>query len=156
MEWTNEIIAQLTQLWMEGHSTAEIGRRLGFSKNAIVGKARRVGLPGRPSPVKGGKANPDYVRTNKEYIARVARVRAAPMLPIANMEGPKPVHVLPVYSAQVIAFTPSIMKCQFPFGTPGKKGFRFCDDRSEPGKPYCDKHCGRCYVGWQKRKEDAA
>lgn len=46
-EWNAEIIEKLTQMWHEGLSTAEIGRRLGISKNAVVGKARRIDLPKR-------------------------------------------------------------------------------------------------------------
>ena len=30
----------------------EIGKQLGVSKNAVVGKAHRLGLTGRPSPIK--------------------------------------------------------------------------------------------------------
>jgi len=30
----------------------EIGRHLGVSKNAVVGKAHRLDLPGRPSPIR--------------------------------------------------------------------------------------------------------
>ncbi len=52
MEWTDEVINQLRGLWAEGHSTAEIGRRLGVTKNAIVGKAHRLDLPARPSPIR--------------------------------------------------------------------------------------------------------
>src|SRR5476651_615251 len=52
MEWNDEIIGQLRALWAEGHSTAEIGRRLGVTKNAIVGKAHRLDLPARPSPIR--------------------------------------------------------------------------------------------------------
>lgn len=52
MEWNDEVIARLRALWDEGHSTAEIGRRLGVSKNAIVGKAHRLALPPRPSPIR--------------------------------------------------------------------------------------------------------
>ena len=44
LEWTDERVAQLTQLWDEGHSTSEIGRRLGITKNSVVGKARRLDL----------------------------------------------------------------------------------------------------------------
>ena len=51
MSWTPERIGNLESLWAEGHSTAEIGRRLGVSKNAVVGKAHRLGLPGRQSPI---------------------------------------------------------------------------------------------------------
>ena len=36
-EWSSEIIDRLCILWSEGHTTAEIGRRLHISKNAVVG-----------------------------------------------------------------------------------------------------------------------
>jgi GcrA cell cycle regulator len=52
MSWSGERIAELKQLWSEGHSAAEIGRRLEVSKNAVIGKAHRLGLPSRPSPIK--------------------------------------------------------------------------------------------------------
>ena len=50
LEWTDERVAQLTQLWDEGHSTSEIGRRLGITKNSVVGKARRLDLTMRRAP----------------------------------------------------------------------------------------------------------
>src|SRR5208282_6101749 len=52
MVWTEETIRHLRDLWKEGHSTAEIGRRLGVSKNSIVGKAHRLDLDARPSPIR--------------------------------------------------------------------------------------------------------
>nr|CAX84191.1 conserved uncharacterized protein [uncultured bacterium] len=52
MAWTEETISELTRLWAQGLSTSEIGRRIGMSKNAVVGKAHRLGLIGRPSPIK--------------------------------------------------------------------------------------------------------
>ncbi|GBQ21819.1 hypothetical protein AA0472_0571 [Acetobacter estunensis NRIC 0472] len=52
MEWTDETIGRLKALWQEGLSTAEIGRQLGITKNAVVGKAHRLGLPPRPSPIR--------------------------------------------------------------------------------------------------------
>ena len=58
-EWTDDTIRELRQLWSEGHSTAEIGRRMGISKNAVVGKAHRLDLPARPSPIRtGGSPRP--------------------------------------------------------------------------------------------------
>jgi GcrA cell cycle regulator len=50
--WTPELIQQLSALWKQGLSTAEIGRRLGVTKNAVVGKAHRLLLDPRPSPLK--------------------------------------------------------------------------------------------------------
>ena len=52
MDWADDTIIRLRELWSEGHSTAEIGRRLGVSKNAVVGKAHRLELPPRPSPIR--------------------------------------------------------------------------------------------------------
>jgi GcrA cell cycle regulator len=50
--WTPELIQQLSALWKQGLSTAEIGRQLGVTKNAVVGKAHRLLLDPRPSPLK--------------------------------------------------------------------------------------------------------
>ena len=50
--WNDEKISRLKKLWTEGLTTGEIGKRLGVSKNAVVGKAHRLGLKGRPSPIK--------------------------------------------------------------------------------------------------------
>jgi len=50
--WNDEKINRLKKLWSEGLTTGEIGKRLSVSKNAVVGKAHRLGLKGRPSPIK--------------------------------------------------------------------------------------------------------
>jgi len=68
MEWSDEVISQLRALWAEGHSTAEIGRRLGVTKNAIVGKAHRLDLPARPSPI---RRDPDSVPVRRTAVRRV-------------------------------------------------------------------------------------
>ena len=51
-EWTSDRISTLIALWHEGHSTSIIGTRLGITKNAVVGKVHRLGLPKRGSPIK--------------------------------------------------------------------------------------------------------
>lgn len=58
MTWTLERVSELRKLWATGASTAEIGRRLGVSKNAVVGKAHRSGLAPRPSPIRRLPASP--------------------------------------------------------------------------------------------------
>ncbi len=56
MTWTLERIVELERMWAAGVSTAKIGRLLDVSKNAVVGKAHRLGLAGRPSPIKRSEA----------------------------------------------------------------------------------------------------
>ncbi len=53
MVWTPERIEMLQSLWREGHSASAIAERLGgISRNAVIGKAHRLLLPSRPSPIK--------------------------------------------------------------------------------------------------------
>jgi GcrA cell cycle regulator len=51
---TDRAIERLRVLWASGVSSLEIGREFGVSKNQIVGKVHRMGLPSRPSLVKRG------------------------------------------------------------------------------------------------------
>src|SRR5258708_8765354 len=44
LTWTPERIERLIALWEEGVTTAEIGRRIGVTKNAVIGKVHRIGL----------------------------------------------------------------------------------------------------------------
>jgi GcrA cell cycle regulator len=50
--WSDDAVSCLRSLWDDGHSTSDIGRRLGVSKNAVIGKARRLKLSRRPSPIR--------------------------------------------------------------------------------------------------------
>ena len=52
MAWTDQMVEDLRVMWKQGMTTAEIGKKLGVSKNSIVGKVHRLGLSGRPSPIK--------------------------------------------------------------------------------------------------------
>ncbi|MEK9926053.1 MAG: GcrA family cell cycle regulator, partial [Alphaproteobacteria bacterium] len=49
--WTEERLEKLKSLWDKGLSISQIGEELGVSRNAIAGKAHRMGLPKRPSPI---------------------------------------------------------------------------------------------------------
>jgi len=50
-QWTPERTAALIALWNEGITASEIGRRLGVTKNAAIGKAFRLHLAKRREPV---------------------------------------------------------------------------------------------------------
>ena len=53
MSWTDERIDRLKALWMQGMTASQIADELGgVSRNAVIGKAHRLGLQSRPSPVK--------------------------------------------------------------------------------------------------------
>jgi GcrA cell cycle regulator len=59
MSWTDERIDQLKTMWEKGLTASQIAEELGgVSRNAVIGKAHRLGLKSRPSPVKAGEAKP--------------------------------------------------------------------------------------------------
>jgi GcrA cell cycle regulator len=186
MEWADDTIIRLRELWDEGHSTAEIGRRLGVSKNAVVGKAHRLDLPARPSPIRREGERPAARRTPPRPMAgptlpplsstALSGTSLVPgVLSAAAIEQSRPAVVLPPRPPMMAAPRPTlppmrvapapsgpprpygrVITCCWPIGEPGTKSFRFCDAESEPGKPYCPDHAKRAYVKLRDRREDAA
>lgn len=56
MSWTEDKVDLLRQLWGSGKSASEIAEIIGgMTRNAVIGKAHRLGLSGRPSPIKRRK-----------------------------------------------------------------------------------------------------
>jgi GcrA cell cycle regulator len=179
MEWADETIIRLRDLWSEGHSTAEIGRRLGVSKNAVVGKAHRLDLPARPSPIRREGEHPPSRRGPPRPIAgptlpplssttlagpslsgtSSAPLQSAPSLSLRPTVVPAP-RPAPPPPRVVLAPPPRpygrVITCCWPIGEPGTKSFRFCDLESVPGKPYCEQHAQMAYVKVKDRREDAA
>ena len=59
MAWTDERIETLRKMWEGGQTASQIAEQLGgVSRNAVIGKAHRLGLQSRPSPVKPNDASP--------------------------------------------------------------------------------------------------
>ncbi|MFC7475364.1 GcrA family cell cycle regulator [Dankookia sp. GCM10030260] len=163
MDWTAEAIDQLRAYWAEGHSTAEIGRRMGISKNAVVGKAHRLNLPARPSPIRReAEAAPRPVAAPRRPAATPAPVPVREAPPLRRLEAPVPVAAAPVAApaprAMVVRPFPraSARSCCWPLGEPGTPDFRFCSGNATPGKPYCAEHASVAYVRVRERREDAA
>ncbi len=168
MEWTSEAIATLRALWDEGHSTAEIGRRMGVSKNAVVGKAHRLNLPARPSPIRreveGGIVRPTAPLQRRPPAPRQPQPmrrpepQPQPMQRQPQVAAPPPVQQAPPPPPAVVRSFPRLSNrsCCWPLGEPGTAGFRFCDEGAMAGKPYCSSHASVAYVKARDRREDAA
>ena len=63
MAWTDERVGVLKKMWGEGQSASQIAKVLGgVTRNAVIGKVHRLGLSGRPSPIKKVLAKPVVVR----------------------------------------------------------------------------------------------
>lgn len=157
MDWTEDAIATLRQLWSEGLSTAEIGRRMGISKNAVVGKAHRLNLAARPSPIRRVPGAAPSPRPPRRAV-RPAMPRPSPMMAGAPMATRPPIErpapVVPIRPPPPLRLGNSA--CCWPLGDPGTPGFRFCGAQALLGKPYCAEHAALAYVRVKDRREDAA
>lgn len=81
MSWTDERVALLTKYWAEGHSASKIAELMGgLTRNAVIGKAHRLGLPGRPSPLrrKAGASKTTKAKTAAKKPAKAAAENAEP------------------------------------------------------------------------------
>lgn len=155
-DWTDETLRQLKDLWRDGESTAEIGRKLRTTKNAVIGKAHRLALPPRPSPIRAAapaqstlqRPEPPTQETKRQEAAPAAtavpiappptQARTAPPLPFPPICHPPPMRR---------AWRPGQPReCCWPIGEPGRTGFRFCEASAEAGKPYCVGHCATAYA----------
>jgi len=84
MSWTEERIERLKKMWHDGATASQIADELGgVSRNAVIGKAHRLGLEQRPSPVKPGE--------EKEAKAKPAAAPApSTPKPAAKSDSPAP------------------------------------------------------------------
>ena len=148
MDWTQEQIADLMRLWNEGLSTSEIGKRLGITKNAVVGKAHRLHLSARPSPIKRVALRLPLVKPALPKPAVMTAPVASPAAPSAPQAAPS------AAPKRAVEMTPH--SCRWPIGHPGDSGFHFCGESALPGKPYCSTHAAAAYVKVKPKTGEAA
>ena len=139
MSWNDENVARLKDLWDQGLPTAQIGKLLGFTKNAVVGKAHRIGLERRPSPIRRTAVKPDRKKAR------------SPVMPVLNFENKQnetkeiPTKVFQP-SVKNLMVTNSKRGCEWPEGHPDESDFHFCGKERFDDKPYCLEHCAIAYV----------
>jgi GcrA cell cycle regulator len=81
MSWTDERIDRLKELWTQGMTASQIADELGgVSRNAVIGKAHRLGLQSRPSPVKPNEGGPGEAAPSpfEPEVPPAAEARAEP------------------------------------------------------------------------------
>lgn len=124
--WDDTTISALRQHCAEGKTSAEIAGLIGApSRNAVLGKAHRLGLSVRPLAA--------------HTMARKATLRRPPLVrlkPAGGSGAPAPRPVVkrtgPVTFADLEPH-----HCKFPIGDPRDLAFRFCGQERLPGRPYC-------------------
>ena len=121
--WNDKKLKELEDLWKQGLPISKIGERLGVSRNSVAGKAHRMGLPKRTSPISSVKKENLSVKKNNEN---------------SNIDLPLKIKLRSVQWSRT--------KCCWPEGDPKQNDFKFCGQDIFPGRPYCDKHSLLAYT----------
>ena len=123
MSWTAGKTVRLKHLWKAGYTAAEIGEKLNYSRNAVIGRAHRLNLDARRS----GRSS----KGTKHSIKTIGRKEQARMLLLDN-------NFEPENPTQLEELTKH--HCRWPEGEPGKKDFYFCGRTPVKGFSYCRLH----------------
>jgi GcrA cell cycle regulator len=156
MAWTEDRVETLKKLWSDGLTASQIATALGeVTRNAVIGKAHRLGLSGRPSPVKSDRpraakpAKPKAAAASKPT-PKPAQKPVQPAVPIIeeDFEDSDP-------ATRQTLLTVTDRMCKWPIGHPGEAGFHFCGRKVQPSLPYCPNHAAKAYQPAQSRREKA-
>src|SRR5260370_29612666 len=139
--WTTERIALLKDRIDAGLSCGQIAREIGVSRNAVIGKANRLGLSRFKSATAGQPertgapsiARPRFATQHRTLLA----LRAKPQLAFAEVPGD---------SANRCSLSElQQWHCRWPIGDPTAEDFGFCGNKPVDGLPYCPAHAPMPY-----------
>ena len=161
MAWTDRMVDELKSLWQTGLTTSEIAKKLGVSKNSIVGKVHRLSLSGRPSPIKKKEA-PSPKNNHEKQVKNTSEnkkeeVRATIITEkTAIVEQKKDEKIATTIEIQTATPEKSdgLVRltdldnhtCRWPIGDPKDENFHFCGKKIKTGQTYCDEHSAIAYV----------
>ncbi len=129
MSWTDERVALLKKLWVEGKTAAEIAKELGgVTRNAVIGKAHRLKLSNRVSPIQQNKKPVAKQTPTVSPEKKIQRI-------IEQDNDRKGINLMDL----------SARGCRWPLGDPRDETFGFCGSGILEGLPYCADHAKVAY-----------
>ena len=141
--WTDARVAQLTELWLDGVSARLIAKQMDLSKNAVIGKAHRLELPNRPSPiVYSDKTSPkkeSLTATTKPAKATVRKPSPHPVMHLAHPNS-KTGTARGIATFPRVALDARIRGCQWIAGEPSADDACKCGAAVGETRIYCPEH----------------
>jgi GcrA cell cycle regulator len=159
MAWTEERIAILKAGWEGGMTASQIAEKLGegVTRNAVIGKAHRLGLESRPSPVKGNEDTPATAEPQPAALTPSLPASAPPVPPAPTATAAaKPLAKRAARAGKAARVTLLDLNeriCKWPIGHPGEPDFHFCGKPVQAGFPYCAEHCLVAYQAQLPRRD---
>lgn len=150
--WSQDQETKLKKLYFQGYSCSMIAMRLGcgFTRNAVIGKVHRLGLPRRGNDSVGQRRVQGAVRPKRKKHTFSANRPHTPKSTKRIEPSQKELDELQdIQSRQVndvarVTFAElQDHHCKFPIGESPNVGY--CGQDPVPGLPYCRHHALRCY-----------
>ena len=146
MNWNEEKVAKLKELWGKGSTASQIASIIGgISRNAVIGKAHRLNLSSkiknRPSISNQSSNNSYEERTPIQKRGRKSKFQSLIIEKNFEPENPKQLEGLDENS------------CKWPVGHPEEKNFYFCGRSSLKDFSYCKLHLLYAYQPKGKKEE---
>lgn len=139
-QWPEALEARLADLWAQGVSAALIGEQLGKTRNAVIGKVDRLGLPMRQTV----KAQSGWCQPPSQ-LGRKRQRKTTPETTTRPDGGIIDDAAIPFEQRKtLLELTPSC--CKWPVGDPAQEGFFFCGGVAEIDRPFCPAHAKRAYA----------
>ena len=148
MNWTEEKVTKLKELWGKGNTASQIAEIIGgISRNAVIGKAHRLNLSAKIK-TRTATSNENYNSSLNEKNRSIKRGRKSKFKSLIiekdfEPENPKQLEELDENS------------CKWPIGHPDEKNFYFCGRSSLKDFSYCKLHLLYAYQP-KGKKEDVA
>jgi GcrA cell cycle regulator len=146
--WTEDRVASLKKLWLEGLSASQIAKQLGgVTRNAVIGKVHRLGLSGRAAPAAPARSVFKAPRPPRPAMATPHTPRRAE----AVHHQPVPLPALREEPGSATVLTLGAHMCKWPIGDPSTDDFSFCGSRTSQEGPYCVAHARVAYQPQQRK-----
>ena len=172
--WDSIMLKKLKALVGRGLSTSEMGKKLGMSKNAVVGKLNRMGWNSGTAEESAKKSSKTKSNSKKATVAETKSTtkKSAAKKPVAKkvvkeskkttktvkeVTVAKPIKTASKKTKKDLALHELLIQhalqlaslkpnqCRWPIGDPDSENFHFCGETVCSGKPYCYEHCRQAY-----------
>ena len=142
MSWTHERIEQLKKLWEAGYTASNIATELGgITRNAVIGKAHRLGLSGRMKS-KSKVSSVSIVRKRKMPVNKNSKIIEL----TTSVEPMNPTSFADIKDGL----------CRWPLGEPEDLDFKFCGRKCAEGIIYCTEHHSLAYQQLNQTRQKRA
>ena len=149
MNWNEEKVAKLKELWGKGSTASQIANIIGgISRNAVIGKAHRLNLSSKIK-TRNASSSQNFDNSSEENSSKQRRGKKSKFQSLIiekdfEPENPKKLEELDESS------------CKWPIGHPEEQSFYFCGRSSLKDFSYCKLHLLYAYQPKGRKEEPVA